>query len=265
MSGNESINQSPVQEEDHFNTRNWFRFIEPASILTLMIGAIYYIGSSYFDSYFNRLGINHLSVELPTAVYLKHGYLATLLLWGVGAALYASHSQYKNKSGKQFKWLVIFAFNLILPTVFLAVAYDSFVRYFGFSVFLIFTLLVLIAVIFLTYQKKPITGIFNAHPIMRTFVLILLAFAFLTFTAFTFGRIAGTRTIEGNHNLEPAFIKFQWKETPLTELEGKRLILILHNDDKYFVVEHQNPAPENPRVYIVPDDVVKLAEISTIP
>jgi hypothetical protein len=38
--------------------------------------AVYYLGWLHVDSYLTRLGINHLSLSLPTTYYLKQGYLS---------------------------------------------------------------------------------------------------------------------------------------------------------------------------------------------
>ena len=60
-------------------------------------------------------------------------------------------------------------------------------------------------------------------------------------------------------------INFSWKENPPTEIEGKELILIIHSEGKYYVVEKQKPAPEFPEVYIIPDEQVKFAVVKKIP
>jgi len=60
-------------------------------------------------------------------------------------------------------------------------------------------------------------------------------------------------------------INFTWKENPSTEIEGKELILIIHSEGKYYVIEKQKPAPEFPEVYIIPDEQVEFAVVKKIP
>jgi len=58
-------------------------------------------------------------------------------------------------------------------------------------------------------------------------------------------------------------IEFKTKRT-FTEIDNKKLILILHNEGKYFVVEKQNPLPEYPNVFILPDEQVEFAIMKRI-
>ena len=49
-------------------TKSFLRFLEPATILTVTIGAVYYLGWQYVDGYFRRIGINHLSLTCPLRI-----------------------------------------------------------------------------------------------------------------------------------------------------------------------------------------------------
>jgi hypothetical protein len=77
------------------------------------------------------------------------------------------------------------------------------------------------------------------------------------------GDTLGKKTIEGRYP-NTSGITFAWKGEAPSDIEGKQLLLILHHEDKYYVVEKAIPAPESPRVYIVPDELVKYASTSII-
>ena len=66
--------------------------------------------------------------------------------------------------------------------------------------------------------------------------------------------------IEGDRG-DTFFINFSWKDEPTKEIDGKELILIIYNEHKYYVVAKQKPAPNNPEIYIIPDDQIVFASI----
>jgi hypothetical protein len=50
----------------------------------------------------------------------------------------------------------------------------------------------------------------------------------------------------------------------LPEIDGKELSLIIYHNSKYFVVNSEYPAPEFPKVYVVPDEQVRVAIIGRV-
>ena len=66
--------------------------------------------------------------------------------------------------------------------------------------------------------------------------------------------------IEGDRS-DTLFVNFSWKDEPTKEIDGKDLILIIYNDHKYYVVAKQKPAPNNPEIYIIPDDLIEFTSI----
>ena len=103
-----------------------------------------------------------------------------------------------------------------------------------------------------------------AHKVVR---LVALSIIFL-FTSLALSSNLGVthaiHRIEGDSD-NIFMINFSWKENPLSEIEGKELILIIHSEGKYYVVEKQKPAPEFPEVYIIPDEQVEFAVVKKIP
>jgi len=44
-------------------------------------------------------------------------------------------------------------------------------------------------------------------------------------------------------------------------LQEKDLLLILHNNGKYYVVKKEDPAPASPEAFIIADDLVKYVSL----
>jgi hypothetical protein len=87
------------------------------------------------------------------------------------------------------------------------------------------------------------------------FIIILLI---LIFSGSLKGKMDAINTIEDANG---RFIDFEWKGISPVEIEEKKLILITYHEDNYYVTIHQNPAPEFPKVFIIPDDQINLAII----
>ena len=66
--------------------------------------------------------------------------------------------------------------------------------------------------------------------------------------------------IEGDRG-DTLFINFSWNAEPTKYIVEEDLILIIYNDHKYYVVAKQKPAPKNPEIYIIPDDLIEFASI----
>jgi len=86
--------------------------------------------------------------------------------------------------------------------------------------------------------------------------LILFIFAIVGLHASNDGQQAGKRIVEANGS---TVITFAWKDSSPKELDGKQLILVIHNRDKYYIVEKSDPAPDYSHVFIIPDEMVMYA------
>ena len=46
-------------------------------------------------------------------------------------------------------------------------------------------------------------------------------------------------------------------------IRDKTLILVTHGNDKYYVIEKTTPAPDYAKLYIIPDDQIKMITIES--
>src|SRR5688572_19149838 len=68
-------------KESNNNASLFAQFIEPATILTVSVAAVYLIGWSYLGGYFQRVGFLPNSLALPTSHYLEQGSGTIITVW----------------------------------------------------------------------------------------------------------------------------------------------------------------------------------------
>jgi hypothetical protein len=59
-------------------------------------------------------------------------------------------------------------------------------------------------------------------------------------------------------------VKLTLKENILPEIDGKELILVLYHNGKYYIANKERPAPAFPKIYVVPDEQIKVAVLSRL-
>ena len=227
-------------------TNNLLNIVEPATLLTITIGLAYFIGWSYTDFYCHRIGSSHLSLNLPTTYYLIQGFTGAIFLSFL-INFFQIHSKDAPKT-----FLGSFLINSIaIGSIIMNFIYDLFFYNLTFYS-LLFIFIPLILIIGLSYfQKSIVHFVFEKHSLGIRYLVLVAVFFLIIFKSYLTGTHAAENTIEGKSGI---IINLFGKESLPLEIEGKPFILILHNDAKYFVVEKAIPAPENPTVYIIPDD-----------
>lgn len=108
---------------------------------------------------------------------------------------------------------------------------------------------------FKEFQKR-VQSTFTIFMILFSFMILFLLISFCS--SLFVGDYHAKSLVEGEIG-DLYMINFSWKENPPKEIEGKELMLIIHQESKYYVVNRQKPAPEYPEVYIIPDDQIKFA------
>ena len=97
------------------------------------------------------------------------------------------------------------------------------------------------------------------HSSYRTMYIIVIILLIASSSGYI-GSMHAKDLIEGDRG-DAFFINFSWKDEPTKEIVDKELILIIYNDHKYYVVAKQKPAPNNPEIYIIPDDLIEFASM----
>lgn len=110
------------------------------------------------------------------------------------------------------------------------------------------------------YNNKKFKEFQNKHfQPFRTKVTIIILFLLTSLIISScLGEYHSKKLVEGEND-NAFMINFSWKENPPKEIEGKELMLIIHQEGNYYVVNKQKPAPKYPEVYIIPDGQIKFA------
>jgi hypothetical protein len=237
------------------STSPLLNYLEPATILTVSIGAVYYLGWLQVDSYLRRIGINHLSLNLPTTHYLKQGYLAVSI-----ALIFVNFLGWSREAPKS--WREALVSNLVVFTFLTLLLLPFGVSRQQYYFVVIFLVLVAIALAFATWTKRSLVQIAFQPGLRYRLLFLVLLFSLLSVRAMNDGEQQAKRAIEGK-GFETSAITLVWKADAPKEVIGKELILILHHENRYFVVEKTSPAPAHPNVFVLPDEIVQYAVTSS--
>lgn len=228
-------------------------FIEPATIVAIIFGSIYYLGWTCMDYYFKALGIHHDSLDLSIYFYIREViiYFIFILFISFWSLKYVKNAPINGKQALRANFLISF---ISLFVLYIGIRYLPRVTAYLFIAIGCFGL---IYYIFLSLKKISIPNHYwFTTPKYRLHLLITLLAIFWLVSAYS-GMLQAINTIEGTS--DHILINFSWKDNTPIELEGKELILITHHDGKYYVVIRQTPAPAICEAYVIQDDQIKYA------
>jgi hypothetical protein len=227
------------------------KYLHPALLIALITAISYYIGHSYTSGYLSRLGIKHEFIEFPTTYYFLKSIIG--VTFGIIVIFFMWFYKRSDTQSKTLRSALDNIFYLIGAAILIyqGISEDNY------SLLALSVLLILFYFISV-YNKLIIDWKSNPFAIIGIcFICIGLMSGFASF----FGRNHAILTIEGR-GVEITFIKIKTKVN-LDNLDNKKnLILIMHNDKKYYITEQKMPAPLNPYVYVVPDDQVELVVLT---
>lgn len=240
--------------------------------ITVIFSILFLIGLVNVYSYLNYFGINHLIVDLPIFYFLIQAVLPIVaVLFIILLFLYVLGGIHKllNLTPKRSKYKSIFIMEIIYSIIFYYFASEYifpsfspsyaliFINY-SFAGVLIFSLIwkYWLNKIIINFSNKNEINMNQIYAMFFIFILILLIF-----TGTFKGKIDARNIVEDSNG---RFIDFDWKENTPEEINNKELVLITYQKGNYYVVNHQNPAPEFPKVFIIHDDNINFATIRKI-
>lgn len=235
------------------------RLFEPAIIIALVTGALYLIGYTYHNSFFSRLSLPNRILNLPTAVYLREAFVYCLLFVTLGLPSFIGADKRPQTFLQALKGNLLGMAFVTLSIIYIIRTYSNWT-----DLRRLFLVPIPVLVTCLTLAKRRISV---AHSVYRGSWLTRIWFAALAvvFTssfAAVFGDIHATKLIEGSlHN--SMVISLELKDGTNFQ-EGKQLILIMHHNGNYFIVERQHKVPKYPTVHIISDSQIAVAIIKRI-
>ncbi len=207
----------------------------------------------YGQGYFGRFGIQFAYFGLPMCFYLYRSVLPVVLVVAVfGGATLVGFAK------PTTPWRALAGSSPALAGI--AVTVVALVASAGLSESLGLVAPLILLFLFVIYLAVRHRYSLMHHVRRRDLGAILLfsVLVFLTAAAVAYaeGHRAAGATIEGDEDRA-----LRMKDPATSLVDGKDLILVLIRDEGYFVVERQSPAPEPPRVYVIPRDQVAGAVI----
>ena len=219
------------------------RYIEPATLVTVIIGAIYLVGWSFSLSYYNRLNIHSYFYDFTPLYYLKMAFLP-IYISGFFLAI-SLLGKFNNTKRSAFRRNLIFLFGG-MSIIVLGIRMDI-------LFFIISGVLILLIFIYFSMKKHSMFGTSNKLPLLIIFFFICIIFA----------GVLGDITAQ-NHVESKRIIVFDWKGESPKEIVGKDLVLIDIREGNYCVVERQKTVNEQSEVYLIPKDQIEFATLKNL-
>lgn len=241
-----------------------FRYLESSLIITLISTSLYFIGYGYYSSFFGRLSLPHNGLNLPISFYFQD--IWPIWLFGIFIILISFYFGYKkpptNFMEAAFGNLVVIITSIIgiiwlLPTAFEFNAYNSITASKG-----VLTFLFIIFFCTVSAGKKhfSLAHFFYKFDSKGRLIIVMFYILFIFILASFYGNIHATLLLGGFDGQE-ASLELNEKNN---DMQSKSLMLVLHYDRNYYLVEKNISLPKYPLMYIVPDDQVKIAKVHRI-
>ncbi|MGI0485795.1 hypothetical protein ACN4EK_10185 [Pantanalinema rosaneae CENA516] len=231
------------------------KYLEPATIVTLLLSSIYYIGWIYNGAFFKELGIDINWLEFSPDFYLRQFFLPTAITIPSFYLLFQIGKEPGTYRMKAFQGnLLLVALGLVC--IFLGYQDDSIFR----LRYMLIGISVLLSTIVFSWQRVSIIHLARSKPLFRLLVLFLM-FGILVTGASILGRNNG-RLIAQGKIIDPVHVTFVWHGKPPVELQDKTLLFLLQNKDKSYVLAKQDLGERSqflsPKVYVIQDNQVRL-------
>ncbi|HEY9618566.1 MAG TPA: hypothetical protein V6C64_17110 [Microcoleaceae cyanobacterium] len=231
------------------------KYLEPATIVTLFLSSIYYIGWTYNGAYFKELGIDINWLEFSPDFYLRQFFLPILITIPTFYLFFQLGKEPGTSKLKAFQGNLLLV-ALGFASIILGYHDDSIFRLrcflIGFSI--------LLSTLVFSWQRVSIIYLARSKPLFRLLVLLLM-FGLLVHGASIVGRNNGSLIAQGKI-VNPVYVKFVWDDDPPLELKDKTLIFLLQNKDKSYVLEQpklEGRSPSiSPKIYVIQDNQIRL-------
>ncbi len=233
--------------------KTWNRFVDSASILTASIGIAFMLGWFRVEAFWDRIGYNHVSLSFPTTYYLVNGYLGLFFLPSIFFLFKMLRSPVFLRYGKTR--MVVFIATGCLTGFVIALRSGAGMRQ------VIFGSVVAIVVFIFALLFDSLRDIDRRDPIILRAALFAILLGFAMYSSRSSGNREAENVLSGKRGEN---VILYGKEGLPSIIEGNQFTLVLHNEGKYYVIEQGVQPSIQPKVYIVPDDMVKLAVASPI-
>lgn len=232
-------------------TSAYGKFAESALFITACTCAAYMVGWFYYEAYFNRLSIHHDSLNLSPIYYVRKAFFP-VVMFGI-----LIHFSLRDAASPPRTRPTAFRHNLIL-FVFAGLAVHFVVTVFpGVVAYFIFipSFALVCLLVSLSLKRKSFANIIFKSPFPVRVTGGLVVFLGLLIFATFLGRLSAQKYTEGTHG-NVITVHLHLKPSSPLKLPKEELLLILHANGSYYVIEKQVHLPEYPTVYVIPDSEV---------
>jgi hypothetical protein len=243
------------------NEIQWSIFTQGILVIALATVLLYFAISGYYVSYFRKLSLPFNSMDLPFSFYLHAGHWIglTILIIFVPSLYAMIFPQIVSNSILHLMIVLI----MLLFLIWFAWSHTKTPKWAAILVLLIIAIFIdLIKITDIVVHFEESMRAQSDFGISLSSVIIVFLLPCLLYSIFrALGWAVATRLVRGDADslkieLVPA------EETHL--LSDKALMLVLHSGGMYYLVGRSECQPSHATSYIIPDNQIKMATITTV-
>lgn len=233
-------------------------FEEPAFLTAFITASLYFVGYGYYTAYFSRFSVPLKFINIGIIDYMTLGFLPVVLLSIFIVIFFGVWSHVPKNFFEAFLGNLL-PIILILITCGEAILIndDIYMKYFFLGVALILVLFL----IYISCQKESMAYfVHESGFILKIGLMLIIIGGLFSLSAFLGDHNANNFIHGKDDRLE---IQLSLKDKMNTQLHDKTFILIMLQDNKYYISEINKNVSEYPILYIIPTDEVEMATVHT--
>lgn len=243
-------------DKESFNLKKFLG--ESAVFIAIVTAILYFVGSGYYESFFNRLSIPLKFINIQMIDYMITGIIPILLLGLFVAHFFHVWSREPRNRWEAFEGnlcIIILAILLLVSTI----LYKNHMFILPTRIIAVSSILMFIYKIY--KNESEAYEIYQSSWFTKLTYLIALILALYIIAGFI-GNHDAENLIQGQDNtLE---VQLSLKDKADTQFQNKTFIFVMQLDNSYYIIEKNETIPEYPKLYIIPTDQVAVATIHRV-
>ncbi len=251
---------SLFDDDDKQNKQTIFlKLLESGLFFALILAGSYFISSSYLATYFGTFGIESSIFNFSTEHIITLGLFPMLI--SILLCIFVIIGMEDTEEDCYFS---IISTNLPIFAMILCVFFILFISpkiwnlwYIGSSIVCLFGTIIT-SCYFIFKRKNMFKFLWNTSIGGKLMVILSLLLSFGIIAA-TFGIYEAKTNIECESGC--THIEFDFIDQSYSYINSPNLIFITYQNQKYYVTKQCNPAPSNPEVYIIRDEIILVTKM----
>ncbi len=231
-----------------------YKYFDAALLIAYITASGYLVGYAYFDSFFGRLSFPQHTINLSPIEYM---YMAFSIFWLIAPAIILTVLYTK----KPVSFETAFAGNF---PVFVTVSLVAMTAFQNRAWVLFMEMIILALGTLIISWKRFSLAYYLSKSSVRVIVSVLFVFTILMMYASSyFGFVHATNLIEGTMHRATVTELIGQNGHPILSSDNIFIVILIDNQN-YYLIKRESPAPLYPELIVVPRSEVKAARIRNL-